>query len=82
MRDDCDTTPCLLCAQRQTRDSMEPERTAPDPPAGEATGGSPEYHERRSTMHSVLPAIQSLVESSKIINVSINFFCLGGSLLD
>nr|XP_040016362.1 nesprin-2 isoform X2 [Gasterosteus aculeatus aculeatus] len=54
--------------QRQTRDSMEPERTAPDPPAGEATGGSPEYHERRSTMHSVLPAIQSLVESSKIIN--------------
>ncbi|XP_031717653.1 nesprin-2a isoform X2 [Anarrhichthys ocellatus] len=58
--------------QRQTQESMEPERTAPslapDLPVGEAIGGSPEYYEHKSTMQDVLSEIQSLVESSNIIN--------------
>ncbi|KAM8832006.1 nesprin-2a isoform 3-T3 [Spinachia spinachia] len=49
--------------QPQTRDSMQPERTAP---AGEASGGSPDSHKRRSTARNVLPALQSLVESSNV----------------
>ncbi|XP_062415634.1 nesprin-2-like isoform X4 [Pungitius pungitius] len=58
--------------QRQTRDSMQPERMAPGPapgpPAGEATGGPPGCRRRRSAVRDVLPEIQSLVESSNIIN--------------
>ncbi|XP_068564553.1 nesprin-2a [Cebidichthys violaceus] len=58
--------------QRQTQESMEPERTAPglapDLPAGEAAGGSPEYYEHKSTMQDVVSEIQNLVESSNIIN--------------
>ncbi|KAF1376843.1 hypothetical protein PFLUV_G00215650 [Perca fluviatilis] len=58
--------------QRQIRESMEPERTAPgltaDLRAGEATGGSPESYKHKSTMQEVLSEIQSLVERSNIIN--------------
>ncbi|XP_054474146.1 nesprin-2-like [Anoplopoma fimbria] len=58
--------------QHQTQESMEPDRTAPgsapDLPAGEATGGSTEYYNNKSTMQDVLSEIQSLVESSNIIN--------------
>ncbi|KAM6906809.1 nesprin-2a [Lycodopsis pacificus] len=58
--------------ERQTQKSMEPERTAPglapDLPTGETIGGSPEYYEHKSTMRDVFSEIQSLVESSNIIN--------------
>ena len=48
---------------------MDPERTA-----GGATGESAESFKPKSTMQDVLSEIQSLVEKSNIINVSIHFF--------
>ena len=57
---------------------MEPERTAPglaaDLHAGEATGGSPESDKHKYTMQDVLAEIQSDVERSNIISVSICWF--------
>ncbi|KAL7388816.1 hypothetical protein ABVT39_021245 [Epinephelus coioides] len=58
--------------QRQSQESMEPERTAPgleaDLQAWEATGGSTESYKQEPTMQDVLSEIQSLVERSNIIN--------------
>ncbi|XP_069017780.1 nesprin-2a isoform X4 [Embiotoca jacksoni] len=55
--------------QHQIRGGMEPERTAPglsaDLGAGDPTGGSSKHG---STMQGILSEIQSLVESSNIIN--------------
>ncbi|XP_068433248.1 nesprin-2a [Clinocottus analis] len=58
--------------QRQTPESMEPERTGPglalDLPAWEATVRSPECDKHKSTMQDVLSEIQSLVENTNILN--------------
>lgn len=76
--------PCLLCILLQIQESMEPERTASDLAsdlqAGKTTGGSPESYKQKSTMQDILSEIQSLVERSNIINVSINWFWLGKKL--
>jgi len=70
--------PCLLSVLPQIQESMEPERTAQGLPAalgpGEMTGGSAESCKHRSTMQDIFSEIQSLVERSNIINVSINWF--------
>lgn len=55
---------------------MEPERTVPGlSGVGETTGGLPALGKHRSsTMQDILSEIQSLVERSNIINVSMTFF--------
>ena len=67
-----------LCVQPQTQEGMERERKAlglsADLGAGGTTGGSPASSKRGSTMHGILSEMQSLVERSNIINVSITWF--------
>lgn len=59
----------------QMQEDMEPERGALGLPfnfgAGQRKGGSPESPKHRSTMQEILAEIQSLVERSDVINVSI-----------
>lgn len=56
---------------------MEPEGRVPgladDLPDGETTGGSPESYKHKCSMQDILSEIQSLVERSNIINVSMNW---------
>ncbi len=69
----CDTTPVSLCLRPQFEESMEPERTVPDL-AIKTGGGSPETYKHESSMQDILSEIQSLVEKSNIINVSMSCF--------
>lgn len=50
---------------------MEPESTAPGLAAEETSDGSPESCEHECSLQDILSEIQSLVEKSNIINVSI-----------
>lgn len=64
--------PCLWCLWPQTEGSME--SLAAVLPARETAGGSPAAHKHKCSMLDVLSEIQSLVERSNIINVSMNWF--------